>query len=93
MSYLRPMIPILEKLKSEGIEYYIVPIDEETFKKDLTKRNYINREDLQKYKEKVHKQILNGEKGVITIGAEDMNEAKLMIGDAEEIFLIKKIDR
>ncbi len=55
MSYLRPMIPILEKLKSEGIEYYIVPIDEETFKKDLTKRNYINREDLQKYKEKVHK--------------------------------------
>lgn len=84
MSYLRPMIPILEKLKSEGIEYYIVPIDNETLKKEPTKKIYMNREDLQKYKEKVHTQISNGEKGIITIGAEDMDEAKLMIGDAEK---------
>lgn len=86
MSYLRPMIPILRTLKREGIEYYILPTDEETVKKDPTKRIYMNREDLQKYKEKVHKQISDVEKGVITIGAEDMNEAKLMIGESEQYF-------
>lgn len=87
MSYLRPMIPILERLKKEGIEYYVPPNDEDTIKYHPTKKIYMNREDLKRYREKVHNEISNGTKGVVEVELEDINQADLILGDFPEQFL------
>lgn len=82
--YLRPMLPILEVLKKEGIEYYIPPIDEKTLKYNETKKIYIDVENLEKYKEKVHGQISNGQKGLIIVGDKGLSEADLILGDCKK---------
>lgn len=87
MPYLRSMIPILEKLKEEGIEYYVPPIDDDTIKYDPTKKIYMNREDLKRYREKVHSEISNKTKGIVKVELEDFNQADLILGDFPEQFL------
>ena len=82
--YLRPMLPILEVLKKEGIEYYIPPIDERTLKYNETKKIYIDVENLEKYKEKVHSQISNGQKGLVIVGDKGLSEADLILGDCKK---------
>lgn len=82
--YLRPMLPILEALKKEGIEYYIPPIDEKTLKYNETKKIYIDVENLEKYKEKVHSQISNGQKGLVIVGDKGLSEADLILGDCKK---------
>ncbi len=82
--YLRPMLPILEVLKKEGIEYYIPPIDEKTLKYNETKKIYIDVENLEKYKEKVHDQISNGQKGLVIVGDKGLSEADLVLGDCKK---------
>lgn len=89
--YLRPMIPILEELKNAGIEYYVPPVLEDTCKYDETKKIYMNMEDLEKYREKVHSQISNGQKGIIIIGDKGLNEADLILGETKE-YLKKDIE-
>lgn len=81
--YLRPMVPILEELREQGIEYYIPPMDEQTHKYEPTKKIYMDREDLQRYRTKVHERISSLSKGVITIGAEKMNAEELLFGEKE----------
>lgn len=80
MSYLRPMTPILERLKEEGIDYYIPPIDDKTLQYNPVKKIYMDRKYLEKYKDRVHKEISGGQKGAIIIGAQDVNQGKLIIG-------------
>ena len=82
--YLRPMLPILEVLKTEGIEYYIPPTDEKTLKYNETKKIYIDVENLEKYKEKVHGQISNGQKGLVVVGDKGLSEADLILGDCKK---------
>ena len=82
--YLRPMLPILEVLKKEGIEYYIPPIDEKTLKYNETKKIYIDVENLEKYKEKVHSQISSGQKGLVVVGDKGLSEADLILGDCKK---------
>ena len=82
--YLRPMLPILEVLKKEGIEYYIPPIDGKTLKYNETKKIYIDVENLEKYKEKVHEQISNGQKGLVIVGDKGLSEADLILGDCKK---------
>lgn len=82
--YLRPMLPILEILKKEGIEYYIPPIDEKTLKYNETKKIYIDVENLEKYKEKVHSQISSGQKGLVVVGDKGLSEADLILGDCKK---------
>lgn len=83
MSYLRPMIPVLEELKKASIEYYIPPVLENTSKYNETKKIYMNLEDLERYKEKVHSQISSGQKGIVTIGDKGLNEADLILGETK----------
>lgn len=78
-SYLRPLVPILEKLKEAGIEYYIPPFDDSTNKYEPTKKIYIDRKDLAVYKEKVHPQISNLENGVVSIGYENIEIADFIL--------------
>lgn len=83
--YLRPMLLILEVLKKEGIEYYIPPIDEKTLKYNETKKIYIDVENLEKYKEKVHGQISNGQRGgLVIVGDKGLSEADLILGDCKK---------
>lgn len=81
--YLRPMVPILEQLREQEIEYYIPPIDEKTHKYEPTKKIYMDRENLPKYKAKVHNEISNIAKGVITIGTEEMRIGELLFEERE----------
>ena len=81
MSYLRPMIPVLEELKKAGIEYYIPQVLANTVKYNETKKIYMNLEDLERYKEEVHSQISDGQKGIVTIGDKGLNEADLILGE------------
>ena len=85
MDYLRTMIPILENLKEEGIKYYIPPIDEDTLQYNPFKKIYMDREDLEKYKEKVHSKFSNLRQGLITIQEADFNQADLILGDFPKI--------
>lgn len=72
LSYSRPLVPILEKLKEAGIEYYIPPFDDSTNKYEQTKKIYIDRKDLALYKKKVHPQISKLESGVVSVGYENI---------------------
>ena len=67
--YKRSIIPILEKLKQEEIEFTIPPINfnEETQLKNPVIKIYIDFDDLKKYKYKVHNEISTPEKGIIKI--------------------------
>ncbi|MCI8383401.1 MAG: hypothetical protein HFJ33_00710 [Clostridia bacterium] len=81
MPYLRPIVPILEKLKKAKIGYYMLPYNKEFGNKyEPTKRIYIDREDLEKYQEVVHDEISNQTNGVITIGTKDLNAVDLILG-------------
>lgn len=67
--YKRTIIPILEKLKEEEIEFTIPPIDfnEKIQIKDPVIKIYINIADSIKYEVKVHDKISTPEKGIIKI--------------------------
>lgn len=67
--YKRSIIPILEKLKEEEIEFTIPPINfnEEIQLKNPAIKIYMDFEDLEKYKDKVHNEISTPEKGIIKI--------------------------
>lgn len=71
LPYLRPIIPILELLQKNGIEYYIPPINEEFRKTKPTVKIYIDRENYDKYMDEVHKQISNANLGIITVHIEE----------------------
>ena len=90
MSYLRPLVPILEKLKETGIEYYIPPIDDEAKRRTMNKQIYIDRKDLEKYKELVHPNISTEELGKIEIFSEDINLSKIIL-DGVKIDFIEEI--
>lgn len=71
LPYLRPIIPILELLQKNGIEYYIPPIDENFKKSNPTVKIFIDRENYDKYMNEVHKQISNANLGIITVHIEE----------------------
>lgn len=89
INYLRNMIPILEELKKEGIEYYIPPIDENFNKTNSTIKIYIDRKDLEKYKEKVHNVISTADKGIIEIGLENINFKDLLLEGTDSPYIDK----
>lgn len=70
LPYLRPIIPILELLQKNGIEYYIPPINEKTRKTEPTVKIFIDRENYDKYMEEIHKQISNADLGIISVHIE-----------------------
>lgn len=87
MPYLRPLVPILEKLKEAGIEYYIPPIDNETKRRTMDKQIYIDRKDLEKYKELVHPNISTPELGKIEIFSEDINLSEMILNGVKIDFI------
>ena len=89
--YKRPICPILEQLKQAGIEYYLLPADEVTRKERMTKKIYIDRKNLEKYKEKIHSEISTQEKGKVTIGLETVN-LKDWIFEGTDVPFIKEIE-
>lgn len=69
--YLRPIISILEKLQENGIHYWLEPM--RPSKKRMIEpfiHIYMDRKDLQNYKENVHPQIANVQDGMIKIVGE-----------------------
>lgn len=70
LPYLRPIIPILEILQKNGIEYYIPPINEKTRKTEPTVKIFIDRENYDKYMNEVHKEISNVDLGIISVHIE-----------------------
>lgn len=70
LSYLRPIIPILELLQTYGIEYYIPPINESFKKSNPTVKIFIDRENYDKYMNEVHKEISNADLGIISVHIE-----------------------
>ena len=77
--YLRPIIPILEELQNAGIEYYIPPTDKINNKANPTVKIYIDRANIEKYREKVHNKISTIEKGVVIVGEEDLDYQQIML--------------
>ena len=91
IQYKRPICPILEQLKEAGIEYYLLPADEVKRKEKMTKKIYIDRKNLEKYKEKIHSEISNQEKGQVTIGLENV-DLKDWAFEGTDIPFIKEIE-
>lgn len=91
MPYLRTIIPVLEELKQNEIEYSILPIDDKQEMNRPKIRIYMNRSDLQKYKESVHNKISTKEKGIIKIGEENIDLSIDIIQGCQEIY--KKEDK
>lgn len=87
MSYLRPIIPILEKLREADIDYYIPTIDNSVERKAPTKEIYIDRQDLEKYEKLIHPSISTKELGEITITARNIDLAKMILGDTKIDFI------
>jgi len=88
--YRRTIIPLLEELNKNDIEFTIPPIDKNAKMKEPTVKIYMNREDLEKYKEQVHTKISNSEKGIVRIGEEDIDIGELLIEGCEFPFLKSK---
>lgn len=89
----RSMMSIIEQLNEQNIQFYIPPVEIEGFDQKRSKpfyRIYIDREYLQQYKEKVHPNISSLEKGVVTIGAENVSISKLFLKGTEFPFELDK---
>lgn len=89
----RSMMSIIEQLNEQGIQFYIPPVEIKGFDQKRSKpfyRIYIDREYLQQYKEKVHPNISSLEKGVVTIGAENISISKLFLKGTEFPFGLDK---
>lgn len=71
LPYLRPIIPILELLQKNGIEYYIPPLNEKFKKTEPTVKIFIDRENYDKYMNEVHKEISNADLGIIPVHIEE----------------------
>lgn len=87
MPYRRTIIPVLEELKQSDIEFTIPPIDKYTKMNNPVVRIYMAREDLEKYKEEVHKKISTPDKGIVKIGEEDIDIGELLIEGCDFPFL------
>lgn len=77
--YRRTIIPILEQLQQNEIEFTIPPTDEETKMNEPTVRIYMDRIDLEKYIENVHKNISTIDKGIVKIGEEEIHIDEILI--------------
>lgn len=92
----RSMLPIIQQLKQEGVEFYIPPINIPNFdfkKSQPTYRIYIDRKYLQRYKETVHPKI-SVANGVVIIGDEKVKISELMLQGCEFPYGIdKEIER
>lgn len=88
--YRRTIIPILEELQQNEIEFVIPPTDKETKMNEPTVRIYMDRSDLEKYKEKVHSNISTSDKGIVKIGEEKINIDEILIEGCEFPFLKEK---
>lgn len=78
----RSMSSILQKLKQQGIEYYIPPVDIEGF--DMKKCNpfyriYIDRKYLGQYEEFIHPVISNLQDGAVLIGDKEVNLSDILL--------------
>lgn len=89
----RSMMSIIEQLNEQDIQFYIPPVEIQGFDQKRSKpfyRIYIDREYLQQYKEKVHPNISSPQKGVVTIGAENISISKLFLKGTEFPFKLDK---
>ena len=87
MPYRRTIIPVLEELNKNNIEFTIPPTDKNTKMNNPTVKIYMNREDLERYKEQVHTNISNSEKGMVRIGGEKIDIGELLVDGCEFEFL------
>lgn len=85
--YRRTIIPILEELQQNKIEFTIPPTDGETKMNIPTVKIYMDRSDLERYKEKVHSKISTIEKGIVKIGEEEINIDQILIEGCDFKFL------
>ena len=81
--YRRTIIPILEQLQQSEIEFTIPPTDEETKMNEPTVKIYMDRSDLEKYRENVHKNISTIDKGIVKIGEEEIHIDEILIEGCE----------
>lgn len=88
--YRRTIIPILEELQQNKIEFVIPPTDKDTKMNEPTVRIYIDRSDLERYKENVHSNISTLDKGIVKIGEEKLNIDEILIEGCEFPFLKEK---
>ena len=93
--YRRTIIPIIEELNSKDLEFTIPPIynDDETKMNEPVIRIYMDRNDLNKYKEEVHNKISTPEKGIIKIGEEKLNLTELLTKGCDFDFLEEKEEK
>ncbi len=93
--YRRTIIPIIEELNSKDLEFTIPPIynDDETKMNEPVIRIYMDRNDLNKYKEEVHNKISTPEKGIIKIGEEKLNLTELLTKGCNFDFLEEKEEK
>lgn len=85
LPYTRPILTILNELKKNDIEYYILPPKIEGTHKNQTIRIYIDRKYLRQYKEKVHSKISNPQMGMITICDEEVDLIKFLLTDCKNV--------
>lgn len=77
--YLRPIISILEKLQENGIHYWLEPMrPSQRRMREPFIHIYMDRKDLQNYKENVHPQIANVQDGMIKIVGEGVQLGDLL---------------
>lgn len=88
--YRRTIIPILEELQQNKIEFVIPPTDKDTKMNEPTVIIYIDRSDLERYKENVHSNISTLDKGIVKIGEEKINIDEILIEGCEFPFLKEK---
>lgn len=88
--YRRTIIPILEQLQQNGIEFTIPPIDKETKMNEPTVKIYMDRSDLERYKENVHKNISTIDKGIVKIGEEEIHIDEILVEGCKFPFLKDK---
>lgn len=88
--YRRTIIPILEELQQNKIEFVIPPTDKDTKMNEPTVRIYMDRSDLERYKENVHGNISTSDKGIVKIGEEKINIDEILIEGCEFSFLKNK---
>lgn len=88
--YRRTIIPILEQLQQNGIEFTIPPTDKETQMNEPTVKIYMDRSDLERYKESVHKNISTIDKGIVKIGEEEIHIDEILVEGCKFPFLQDK---
>lgn len=88
--YRRTIIPILEQLQQNGIEFTIPPTDKETKMNEPTVKIYMDRSDLERYKESVHKNISTIDKGIVKIGEEEIHIDEILVEGCKFPFLQDK---